>query len=291
MEPSRSQPVDFALARPAPDRQAVASWFAPSNSSPEFQTYPTPGYAGGPVASSQPGEWATPSSSQPSTQNAEPFDEFANSAGQEPVAPPSSEPSSIEPVRSGRTPRALQVHDSYLIAETDEGMIVIDQHALHERILYEELKARLDRGGVEGQRLLVPEPIDLSGSEAAKVLQYRDLLARLGIGVEPFGGDTVLVTSTPVMLAHVPPDRLLRDLAEHIHGKPLPPTPDVMLEDVLNMVACKAAVKAGQRLSAEEVAALLERRHLAANTHHCPHGRPTALTFTKAELERQFGRI
>ncbi|MEO6810201.1 MAG: DNA mismatch repair endonuclease MutL [Isosphaeraceae bacterium] len=290
-QPARTQAVDFSLAGSALNRQTVASWFASTDPTPGFQTFPNPGYAGGPVAPSVPREWVSPLPPQSTIKDAGPFDEFASPTGQEPAEPPSSQPTAIEPAKGGRTPGAIQVHDSYLIAETDEGMIVIDQHALHERILYEELKARLERGGVEGQRLLVPEPIDLSGSEAAEVLQYRDLLARLGIGVEPFGGDTVLVTSTPVMLAHVPPDRLLRDLAEHIHGKPLPPTPDAMLEDVLNMVACKAAVKAGQRLSAEEVAALLERRHLAANTHHCPHGRPTALTFTKAELERQFGRI
>jgi DNA mismatch repair protein MutL len=123
------------------------------------------------------------------------------------------------------------------------------------------------------------------------VLERREILARLGLGVEPFGGDTVVVTSIPAMLAGAAPDRLLRDLADHFRTKPLPPTPDAVLEDILNMVACKAAIKAGQRLSPEEVAALLERRHLVSNTHHCPHGRPTALVFTRAELERQFGRI
>ncbi len=170
-------------------------------------------------------------------------------------------------------------------------MVVIDQHALHERILYEELKSRVEAGGVESQRLLVPDPVDLSAVEAAEILQHREVLAKLGLGVEPFGGDTVLVTGLPAMLAAVPADRLLRDLAEHFRARPIPPTADALLEDVLNMVACKAAVKANQRLTPEEIAALLARRHLAANTHHCPHGRPTALTFTKAELERQFGRI
>jgi len=84
---------------------------------------------------------------------------------------------------------------------------------------------------------------------------------------------------------------LLRDLVEHLRSKPLPPTRDALVADLLHMVACKAAVKAGQRLTAEEIAALLERRHLVADAHHCPHGRPTALVFTKSELERQFGRI
>jgi DNA mismatch repair protein MutL len=117
------------------------------------------------------------------------------------------------------------------------------------------------------------------------------VLGRLGLEVEPFGGDTVLVTSTPAMLAGQGPERLLRDLAEHFRTQPLAPTRDGLLADLLHMVACKAAVKAGQRLTPEEIAALLDRRHLAADAHHCPHGRPTALVFTKSELERQFGRI
>ena len=136
----------------------------------------------------------------------------------------------------------------------------------------------------------MPEPVDLSAVDAAELLQRREVLSRLGLGIEPFGGDTVLVTERPGDALGRRAERLVRDLADHFRTKPLPPTADAILEDVLNMVACKAAVKAGQRLTPEEVAALLDRRHLAANTHHCPHGRPTALTFTKAELERQFGR-
>ena len=259
----------FALAAAPADRSTVNEWFRPSGG--DFRTYPAPGYAGG--------KMPTPSPILPTFSPR--FDEF----GPAPAA-------TVEPEAAPALPaRALQVHDSYLIAETEEGMVVIDQHALHERILYEELKARVERGGVEQQRLLVPEPVELGPAEAAEVLQRREALGRLGIGVEPFGGSTVLVTGTPVMLAHVAPDRLLRDLADHFRSAPLDPSADAVLEDVLNMVACKAAVKAGQHLEAEEVAALLARRHLAANTHHCPHGRPTALTFTKAELERQFGRI
>jgi DNA mismatch repair protein MutL len=188
-------------------------------------------------------------------------------------------------------PRAIQVHDSYLIAETSDGMMVIDQHALHERILYEELRQKVSRGGVESQRLLVPEPVDLPAVEAATVLEHREALARLGIEVEPFGGDTVLVVSAPAMLSGLAPDRLVRDLAEQLRARPLPPTADGLLAELLHMVACKAAIKAGQRLTPEEIAALLERRHLVSDAHHCPHGRPTALVFTKTELEKQFGRI
>ena len=187
--------------------------------------------------------------------------------------------------------KAIQVHDSYLIAETRDGMMVIDQHALHERILYEELRTRVAEGRVESQRLLVPEPVDLTAAEAAALVEHGELLAQLGLEVEPFGGDTVLVRSIPAMLPRVVPERLVRDLADHFHSQPLPPTRDGLVAELLHMVACKAAVKAGQPLSALEIEALLERRHLVADSHHCPHGRPTALVFTKADLEKQFGRI
>ena len=286
VQPERSEPAPvpekkdgFRLANPEPDRGAVASWF--STSAPAFQKFPSAGYAGGPLEPS----WAK--TLPPAPPSAAPvFDEFADEP-QPSEATPEPRPVPISTLPA----KAIQVHDTYLIAETDEGMVVIDQHALHERILYEELKARVLSGGVESQRLLVPEPVDLTAAEAAEVLQRRDVLASLGLGIEAFGGDTVLVASVPAMLRQVPADRLLRDLAEHFRSSPIPPTADGVLEDVLNMVACKAAVKANQKLSPEEVEALLARRHLAANTHHCPHGRPTALNFTKAELERQFGRI
>jgi DNA mismatch repair protein MutL len=202
-----------------------------------------------------------------------------------PRAQPASHDSAEPP------PKAIQVHDSYLIAETRDGMMVIDQHALHERILYEELRSRVARGNVESQRLLVPEPVDLTASEAASLVEQSELLAQLGLEIEPFGGDTVLVQSVPAMLPHVVPARLIRDLAEHLKTQPLPPTREGLLAELLHMVACKAAVKAGQSLTPVEITALLERRHLVANSHHCPHGRPTALVFTKAELEKQFGRV
>ena len=135
------------------------------------------------------------------------------------------------------------------------------------------------------------EPVDLTASEAASLVEQTELLAQLGLEIEPFGGDTVLVQSIPAMLPHVVPARLVRDLAEHLRTQPLPPTRDGLMAELLHMVACKAAVKAGQPLSPPEIAALLERRHLVADSHHCPHGRPTALVFTKADLEKQFGRI
>jgi DNA mismatch repair protein MutL len=187
-------------------------------------------------------------------------------------------------------PAAIQVHDRYLVAETDDGVAVIDQHALHERVLYEEIREKVLAGALETQRLLVPEPVDLSPAESAAALAERELLARLGVEIEPFGGGTLLVVGYPAMLAKLRPSELLRSLAAQLlEGGKTPERRD-LLDDLLHMIACKAAIKAGDPLSPEEVAALVEQRHLAQDSHHCPHGRPTALVFTRDELDRQFKR-
>jgi DNA mismatch repair protein MutL len=191
---------------------------------------------------------------------------------------------------SGSVVPAMQVHNRYLIAESDEGVVVIDQHALHERILYEQLRERVLAGALETQRLLVPETVDLSPSEAAAALANQELLAKLGVEVAPFGGDTILVTSYPAMLANFRPAEVLHDLVASLMAEGKQPDRRDMVDELLHMIACKAAIKAGDRLSAEEVAALVEMRHLAQDSHHCPHGRPTALVFTREELDRQFLR-
>jgi DNA mismatch repair protein MutL len=185
---------------------------------------------------------------------------------------------------------AMQVHDRYLIAETDEGVMVIDQHALHERVLYEQLREKILAGALETQRLLIPEPVDLGPAESAAALADRELLAKLGIAIEPFGGGTLLVTSYPAMLARLRPADVLRLLVEQLVAGGKAPDRRDMLDEMLHMMSCKAAVKAGDRLTPEEVEALVAQRHLAQDSHHCPHGRPTVLVFTRDELDRQFKR-
>jgi DNA mismatch repair protein MutL len=186
---------------------------------------------------------------------------------------------------------ALQVHNRYLVVETAIGIEVIDQHALHERILYEQLREKVLGGALESQRLLVPEPVDLAASEAAAVLEHAELLARLGVEVEPFGGETVLISSYPAMLANWSPAEVLRDLVEKLLSGGKQPDARDLLDELLHMLSCKAAVKFGDRLTPEEIDALLDQRHLAQDSHHCPHGRPTALVFTREDLDRQFKRI
>ncbi|MCE5268253.1 MAG: DNA mismatch repair protein MutL, partial [Planctomycetaceae bacterium] len=119
----------------------------------------------------------------------------------------------------------------------------------------------------------------------------RDLLAGLGVRIEPFGGDTVLLSGYPAMLANMNPAEVLRSLLERILAEVKRPEKSDLLEDLLHTIACKAAIKAGDRLAPEEIAALLEQRQLVEDAHHCPHGRPTALVFTQEELDRQFKRM
>ncbi len=202
---------------------------------------------------------------------------------------PASEPSSVarmeQPSQLG-----FQVHNRYLVTQDEAGMVVVDQHALHERILYEQLRQKVDSKSLESQRLLVPEPIDLTPAEAAAALDSRELLAKIGIEVEPFGGDTVLISSYPAMLANMRPAEVLRQVLEPMMSGGKEPSPRDLLDELLNMLACKAAIKAGDKLSPEEVTALLEQRYLFQDTHHCPHGRPTALFFSREQLDKMFKR-
>jgi DNA mismatch repair protein MutL len=183
------------------------------------------------------------------------------------------------------------VHNRYLVAESEEGVVVFDQHALHERILYEQLRERVLGGTPESQALLVPEPVELRPAEAAAVLEQRDLLMQLGVDVQAFGGNTVLVRGYPAMLANISPAEVLRDLVDHLLSASQAPGSRNLLDELLQRIACKAAIKAGDRLASEEITALLAQRHQARDSHHCPHGRPTALVFTREELDRQFKRI
>ena len=190
-----------------------------------------------------------------------------------------------------QTLTAIQVHNTYLVAENEEGMLVIDQHALHERVIYEQIRDKVLKGKLESQKMLVPEPVSLPPAEAAAVLDKTELLSKIGITVEPFGGDTVLVSAYPAMLANHNPAEMLRGVVEQlVNGEKQLDQRD-LVDELLHMISCKAAVKAGDKLSPEEITALLEHRELCQDAHHCPHGRPTSLLFSREELDKRFKRI
>ncbi|MCA9059950.1 MAG: DNA mismatch repair protein MutL, partial [Planctomycetaceae bacterium] len=187
--------------------------------------------------------------------------------------------------------RAFQVHDCYLIVAGDEGVEIIDQHALHERILYEHLRSRVLAGGVERQRLLMPDPIECTAPEAAVLMEHQELLREIGFEVEEFGGTTILLTAYPVLVPRGDLAAILRDIAGQLEQNDGRTSRRDLLDHMLHTMACRAAIKSGQRLTSEEMRELLRQRHLVQDSHHCPHGRPTSLTLTRATLDQQFGRL
>jgi DNA mismatch repair protein MutL len=214
-------------------------------------------------------------------------------AAEQRTAPPpevKKHPAPPAPPPCPRPLKAVQMHDLYLVVEVPEGVLVIDQHALHERVLFEEMKARLGEGRLSAQRLLVPEPVSLSPAEAARLLEHAEALAELGLEVSDFGGGTVLLRGYPAALGKRAPREVLRAVVDYLGSKERLPAREVLLNELLSLLACHAAVRAGDRLTPDEVAALVARRELAEDSHHCPHGRPTSLLFTRHELDRQFRR-
>jgi len=187
--------------------------------------------------------------------------------------------------------RALQVHDCYLVIAADDGIEIIDQHALHERILYEHLRIRVLDGTIERQKLLIPETIECSPVEAAVLCEYQELLQEIGFELQEFGGTTLLLESYPVLIPRGDFVRILKDFAEQLERSDGKTSRRDLLDHMLHTMACRAAIKAGQRLTQEEMHELLRQRHLVEDSHHCPHGRPTAMKLSRNMLDRQFGRL
>jgi DNA mismatch repair protein MutL len=206
-----------------------------------------------------------------------------------------------------RGTRAVQMHNLYLVAETSEGIVIVDQHALHERIMYEQLRTRFTAGTLESQRLLLPETIRVTPQQATLLDEHADLLNQLGIEVTLFGADSVAVQSFPALLKDTQVGPFMVDLLDLLSRQPQHSTAaasagengnpaaraahaEVIIHKVLDLMACKAAVKAGDPLTADEIEALMQQRHLIEKPSSCPHGRPTMLRLTKEDLNRQFKR-
>jgi DNA mismatch repair protein MutL len=208
----------------------------------------------------------------------------------ESLAPPAWElDDAARPVAAAE--RAVQMHDRYIVVETASGIEVIDQHALHERLLYEKFKTAVEAGGLEVQPLLVPEKVDLAPAELELVHEHAGTLERAGMRIEPFGGSTVIVTSKPALAGDTSAGAIVREVLDRLASTAASGGGTSMLVDeVLHGLACRAAIKAGDRLSEAEVAALVRERRIVAESHHCPHGRPTSLTLSRQDLDRQFRR-
>ncbi|MBP7051927.1 MAG: DNA mismatch repair endonuclease MutL [Phycisphaerae bacterium] len=194
------------------------------------------------------------------------------------------------PVSVTQDRKYLQIHDSYIIEQTDEGFVIIDQHALHERMMFETLQRRLQRESLESQRLLLPESIEVTEAQIGVIESHADVLTQLGIELTPFGSRTYAVQAFPAMLGNVSPVEFVQGLLDLLVERGGTMAKQDLFNDILSMVACKAAIKAGQKLSDSEIRQLLADRERFESTSRCPHGRPTTIRFTIGELEKQFKR-
>ncbi|HEX6132580.1 MAG TPA: DNA mismatch repair endonuclease MutL [Longimicrobiales bacterium] len=188
-------------------------------------------------------------------------------------------------------PLLWQLHDSYILAETRTGLLIIDQHSAHERILFQELMEAYDRGGAQSQRLLFPITLRLTPAEYALVLDARELFERTGFEIEPFGGRTIIMHSAPAPHPYFNAERCVREMiAELAAGSELTRSARTQYERMAMTFACKGAIKAGQRLAHVEMEELFERLFTTELPYHDVHGRPTVIRLSLEELERRFGR-
>jgi len=195
------------------------------------------------------------------------------------------------PEPGARRPRLWQVLDTYVFAETRDGVLIVDQHAAHERILFQRLMDGFEAGGQESQRLLFPLTLKLTAPEVAMVEDLGGLLARAGFEVEGFGGDTVIVHAVPNPHRYFDAERAFREMIQELtHGSDLVRAARNQHERIASTFACKSAIKAGQKLSEPEMQELFDQLFATELPHHDVHGRPTVVRLSGTELERKFGR-
>jgi len=182
-----------------------------------------------------------------------------------------------------------QIHENYILAQTDTGMVIVDAHAAHERLVYERLKRQMDTNGIARQALLIPEIVTLGG-DADRLLAHAADLAALGLVIEPFGAGTIAVRETPALLGTVAVEPMLRDILDEIDDLGQSEALRARLDAVLSRVACHGSVRSGRRMSAEEMNALLREMEATPKSGQCNHGRPTYVTLALSDIERLFGR-
>ncbi|MGZ9097589.1 MAG: DNA mismatch repair endonuclease MutL [Micavibrio sp.] len=184
-----------------------------------------------------------------------------------------------------------QIHENYIIAQTLDGFVLVDQHAAHERLVYEHLKDQLAKEGVLKQGLLVPEVVNLDDTQAAALLEQADALSRLGLEIEAFGHDAVIIRSIPALLSNRANIQvLIRNLADELSEQGTAVKLEEKINALLSTMACHGSVRSGRRLNVDEMNALLRRMEETPNSGQCNHGRPTSIKLTLKDIERLFGR-
>lgn len=183
-----------------------------------------------------------------------------------------------------------QLHETYIVAQTETSVIIVDQHAAHERLVYEKMKAMLANGGVKRQALLIPEIVSLDPAEASALEECADQLAALGLVLEPFGGDAIVVREVPALVGVKSVADLVRDLAAHVSRDGAADLLRDRLDEVCSTLACHGSVRAGRRLTADEMNALLRQMEATPGAGQCNHGRPTYIELKLTDIERLFSR-
>ena len=183
-----------------------------------------------------------------------------------------------------------QLHATYIVAQTEDGIVIVDQHAAHERLVYERMKAALAASGVARQGLLIPEVVELDASAVARLAERADELAELGLALEPFGEGAVVVREVPGLLGESDIQGLVRDLADELAEMGAAHSLRERLDEVCSTMACHGSVRAGRVLNVDEMNALLREMEATPNSGQCNHGRPTSVTLKLADIEKLFGR-
>jgi len=182
-----------------------------------------------------------------------------------------------------------QLHETYIVAQTATGVVLVDQHAAHERIVYERLKEQAAAKGVAAQALLIPEVLTLSADDRALILEAAEELATLGLGIEPFGSDAVVVRETPAILGEVDANALVSDIIDELSDGGSS-TLRARIDAVLSRMSCHGSIRAGRAMRADEMNALLRQIEATPLAGQCNHGRPTYVELKLADIERLFGR-
>ncbi|MEC7303854.1 MAG: DNA mismatch repair protein MutL, partial [Pseudomonadota bacterium] len=183
-----------------------------------------------------------------------------------------------------------QVHETYIVAQTDDGIVIVDQHAAHERLVYEKMKSALNAEGVRRQGLLIPEVVELEEDAVDRLIARTAEFAELGLVLEGFGPGAVIVRAVPSLLGQVDVAGLIRDLADELAELGDSFVLKERLEDVCGTMACHGSVRSGRRLNGEEMNALLRQMEATPHSGQCNHGRPTYVELKLADIERLFGR-
>ena len=183
-----------------------------------------------------------------------------------------------------------QLHENYILSQTEDGLVIVDAHAAHERLVYEKLKAQMAETGVRAQALLIPEVISLSDGDIALLMEQSETLTQMGLSIEPFGQGAVAVQSVPALLGHVDVQRLVLDIVDELSDGGTQQSLQAQLDAILSRVACHGSVRTGRRMQAEEMNALLREMEATPHSGQCNHGRPTYVSLAMTDIEKLFGR-